>query len=207
MEALQKMKTARERRRPFSFSGAGGSLPLRPDDDLALDLAMLIEGETSGQPLEDVLEKFGRSRTAYYEKLRRFRDEGARGLIARPPGPHGPWRRSHDVVRFVVTARLRDPGRSPEVIARDLASLGHDVSVRSVERTLQQFGLTRAKTRRAPLAAAPGPATATAPQTDAPAEAVAQAPQPALQVASPEPMGPPLEGLAVADAAPRVEAR
>jgi transposase len=143
-------EAVRDRRRSYSFSGPGGSLAVRPDDHVALDLAMLIEGETSGLPLEEVLAKFGRSRTAYYEKLRRFREEGAGGLVAKPPGPHGPWRRSHDVVRFVVTARLRDPARSPDAIARDLAALGHDVSVRSVERTLQQFGLTRARTRRAP---------------------------------------------------------
>jgi transposase len=148
-------ESARDRRRPYSFAGPGGSLPVRPDDAVALDLAMLVEGETSGLPLEEVLAKFGRSRTAYYEKLRRFREEGAAGLVAKPPGPHGPWRRSHDVVRFVVTARLRDPSRSPDAIARDLAAVGHDVSVRSVERTLQQFGLTRARTRRAAPAQAP----------------------------------------------------
>jgi hypothetical protein len=133
----------RPRRRPYTFSGPGGSLAVRADDSVALDLAMLIEGETSGRPLEEILAKFGRSRTAYYEKLRRFKDEGVNGLVAKPPGPHGPWRRSHEVVRFVVTARLRDPSRGPESIAADLARLGHDVSVRSVERTLQQFGLTR----------------------------------------------------------------
>jgi transposase len=136
------------RRRPFGFTGAGGTLPVRPDDQVALDLAMLIEGETSGRPLAEVLQQFGRSRTAYYEKLHRYGEEGVSGLAAKPPGPHGPWRRSPDVVRFVVTARLRDPGRSPETIARDLSQLGHEVSVRSVERTLQQFGLTRARPRR-----------------------------------------------------------
>jgi hypothetical protein len=121
---------------------------VRSDDQVTLDLAMLIEGETSGRPLDEVLLQFGRSRTAYYEKLRRYREEGVSGLAAKPPGPHGPWRRSPDVVRFVVTARLRDPGRSPDSIARDLGQLGHEVSVRSVERTLQQFGLTRARPRR-----------------------------------------------------------
>jgi transposase len=104
---------------------------------------MLIEGETSGQALEEVLAKYGRSRSTYYEKLRRFRDEGLEGLIARPPGPKSPWRRPLEVVRFVVTSRLRHPERSAAAIADDLARLGHAVSVRSVERTLSQFGLTR----------------------------------------------------------------
>jgi transposase len=162
MDGSDTSEATRDRRRSYSFTGPGGSLPLRPDDQLALDVAMLVEGETSGRPLEEVLARFGRSRTAYYEKLRRFREEGASGLVAKPPGPHGPWRRSHEVVRFVVTARLRDPSRSPDAIARDLSALGHDVSVRSVERTLQQFGLTRARTRRAARTASTVPEAAPA---------------------------------------------
>ncbi len=123
--------------------GPGGTLNLRPDDEVGTDLAMLIEGETSGRPLPDVLAEFGRSRSTYYEKLRRFREGGVAGLLARPPGPHNAFRRPLEVVRFIVTSRLRDPERSPMQIVEDLARLGHGVSVRSVERTLTQFGLTR----------------------------------------------------------------
>ncbi len=123
--------------------GPGGALPLRPGDEAASDLAMLLEGETSGRPLEEVLAAHGRSRSTYYEKLRRFRDQGLVGLMARPPGPRSPWRRPLEVVRFIVTARLRDPSRGAADIAGELAARGHPVSRRSVERTLTQFGLTR----------------------------------------------------------------
>jgi transposase len=125
------------------FRGPGGALPVRPDDEAAVDLAMLIEGETSGRPLLSVLEEFGRSRSTYYEKLRRFRDQGVAGLLARPPGPRSAWRRPLEVVRFIVTTRLREPDRGAASIAEDLLRLGHEVSTRSVERTLTQFGLTR----------------------------------------------------------------
>jgi transposase len=137
---------------PHEIKGPGGSLRLRRGDEAALDLVMLIEGETSGRELEDVLQRYGRSRSTYYEKLRRFLELGLEGLLARPPGPRGPWRRSSEVVRLVVTARLRHPSRSAFDIAEDLARLGHEVSVRSVERTLSQFGLTRSQraSRKAP---------------------------------------------------------
>jgi len=125
------------------ITGPGGALSIRDGDEAALDLAMLIEGETSGRPLEEVLAQFGRSRSTYYEKLRRFREQGVPGLLARPPGPRSAWRRPIEVVRFIVMARLRDPSRGAPQIAGDLARLGHFVSVRSVERTLTQFGLTR----------------------------------------------------------------
>ena len=123
--------------------GPGGVLPLRPEDEPAVDLVMLIEGETSGRPLDDVLREYGRSRSTYYEKLRRFRESGLEGLLSRPPGPRGPWRRPLEVVRFIFTTRIRHPDRAAGTIAEELARLGHSVSVRSVELTLTQFGLTR----------------------------------------------------------------
>lgn len=157
------------RRARNEIRGPGGALPLRRGDEAALDLAMLIEGETSGRELEDVLARYGRSRSTYYEKLRRFQELGLEGLVARAPGPRGPWRRSVDVLRFVVGARLREPRRSATEIAGDLAREGHDVSVRSVERTLTQFGLTRHAVRAAPApapVAAPAAAPAAPPTTE-----------------------------------------
>ncbi len=139
------------RRSPaHELRGPGGVLPLRAEDEPALDLIMLVDGETSGRPLDDVLRQYGRSRSTYYEKLRRFRDGGLEGLLLRPPGPRSPWRRPLEVVRFIVTTRLRNPERSASVIADDLTRLGHAVSVRSVERTLTQFGLTRRVHRASP---------------------------------------------------------
>ncbi len=133
--------------------GPGGVLHVRPDDEAAQDLLMLIEGETSGRALDEVLQQHGRSRSTYYEKLRRFREAGVEGLLARPPGPRSPWRRPLEVLRFIVTTRLRHPERSAPQIAEDLAQAGHAVSVRSVERTLSQFGLTRPASRPPPQAA------------------------------------------------------
>ncbi len=139
-----------------AIKGPGGLLPLRPEDEAAIDLLMLIEGETSGRALDDVLLQFERSRSTYYEKLRRFREQGIAGLFASPPGPRGPWRRPIEVVRYIVTARLRSPERTAAEIAEGLARLGRTVSVRSVERTLTQFGLTRGGSRTSDGGRQPG---------------------------------------------------
>jgi transposase len=145
-----------KRHAAHEIRGPGGVLPLRPQDAAALDLVMLIEGETSGRPLDRVLEQYGRSRSTYYEKLRRFREDGVAGLLSRPPGPRSPWRRPLEVVRFIVTTRLRHPDKTAAAIAEELDRLGHCVSVRSVERTFSQFGLTRHPPRPpSPAAAAP----------------------------------------------------
>lgn len=147
-------------KRPASYEikGPGGALRVRPDDGAAVDLAMLIEGETSGRPLDEILATYGRSRSTYYEKLRRFREQGLEGLLARPPGPRSPWRRPIEILRFVVTTRLRRPEQSAADIAAELERLGHRISVRSVERTLSQFGLTRHPPRAEQPPAEPQPA-------------------------------------------------
>lgn len=137
------------------IKGPGGALRVRAEDVAAIDLAMLIEGETSGRPLEEVLTIYGRSRSTYYEKLRRFREQGLEGLLARPPGPRGPWRRPIEILRFVVGTRIRHPGQTAAEIAAELERLGHRISVRSVERTLSQFGLTRPVPGRTAPAAPP----------------------------------------------------
>jgi transposase len=132
---------------PREIRGPGGALHLRSEDEAARDLAMLIDGETSGRPRDEVLRTYGRSRSTYYEKLRRFRNQGLEGLLTRPPGPLRPWRRPLEVIRYIVTRRIRSPELPAATIAADLERLGHGVSVRSVERTLTQFGLTRGSPR------------------------------------------------------------
>lgn len=129
------------------IKGPGGALRVRTEDVAAVDLAMLIAGETSGRPLDEVLAVYGRSRSTYYEKLRRFREQGLEGLLTRPPGPRGPWRRPIEILKFVVATRVRHPDQSATEIAAQLGRLGHRISVRSVERTLSQFGLTRPAAR------------------------------------------------------------
>ena len=142
-DPARKPPASSKRTPPLEIRGPGGVLELRREDEAAVDLAMLIEGETSGQELDEVLRRYGRSRSTYYEKLRRFREGGVEGLLARPPGPRSAWRRPLEVVRFIVLARLRDPLRPAAAIADELGQHGHAVSARSVERTLTQFGLTR----------------------------------------------------------------
>ena len=70
-------------RRAYRLKGHAGVIAFPIDDALGRDLAMLVEGETSGRPLEDVLAEFGRSRSAYYAKLRRLR-----GILRLPMPPN-----------------------------------------------------------------------------------------------------------------------
>lgn len=145
-EVLKANATSNAAKAPEAIvRGPGGTLSIRAGDRAALDLAMLIAGETSGRSLDEVLAEFGRSRSTYFEKLRLFRERGLAGLLSRPTGPRQPWRRSLSVVAQIVMSRLRDPNRGADAIARELAQRQVRVSVRSIERTLSEFGLTRGR--------------------------------------------------------------
>ena len=133
---------AAARRRAPSFQGPAGALAVPLHDAAGCDVAMLVEGQTSGRPLEDVLREYGCSREVDESRLRTFRERGLAGLIAATPRA-AEASRPGDIVRFIVTARLRDREREPVAIAGDLERMGYRVSVRSVERTLAGFGLLR----------------------------------------------------------------
>ena len=126
---------------------------MRAEDVAALDLAMLIEGETSGRPLDEVLAAYGRSRSTYYEKLRRFRDQGLEGLLARPPGPRAPVAPPVEIVRFVVTTRIRCPEQRPPRSPRSSSGSGTgSASAASSARSRSSGspGTCRARWRRSP---------------------------------------------------------
>ena len=132
----------------LEFRGPGGVLPIRQDDEAARDLLMLIEGETSGQPLSTVLRAFGRSRSNYYDKLRRYGMQGLAGLFRQSPGPKRPWVRTVKMMQAVVKARILDPTKSAATITAELSRAGLPVSMRSVQRVLTQFSLSAERAER-----------------------------------------------------------
>jgi hypothetical protein len=70
-------------------------------------------------------------------------------LISHPRGPKSNYRRTKEVVCQVIRHRFLDPEASPEVIAQKLRQTGLQISVRSVERIIEQYGLQK-KTLRVP---------------------------------------------------------
>jgi transposase len=80
---------------------------------------------------------FGFSRTAYYQALASFRQDGLPGLIPDRPGPRGGHKLTEDVVKFLED----ELGRDESLPLRDLVELLRQrfklvVHPRSVERAL-----------------------------------------------------------------------
>ena len=128
-----------------AFAGDAGTLPVPQDDEVTRRLAMLLEGECELGP-KAAAEKFGLSRGRYFQLREQFRQFGAEGLVPQKRGPKRNYRRTDEIVRQIIRQRFLDPEASAEVIAQKLVQSGVTISIRSVERTIQDYALQKKKT-------------------------------------------------------------
>ncbi len=130
------------------LTGSAGSLLVLPDDEITLKLAMLYEGECEGLGATHAAAQFGYCKARYYQLLRVFEQQGALALLSKATGPKSNYRRTDEVVRQVIRHRFLDPEASAAVIAQKLEQTHHNLSIRSVERVIADYGLQK-KTLRA----------------------------------------------------------
>ena len=123
--------------------GTGGHLPVREDDEITRKLSMLIEGECEGLGPIRAARKFGFSKQRYFQLRAAFLQLGAPGLGSHKRGPKTHYRRTAEVVRQAIRHRFLDPDASAEVIAQKLSQGGWAISIRSVQRVIEEFGLQK----------------------------------------------------------------
>ena len=123
--------------------GASGLLAVRADDEITRKLAMLIEGECEGLGPLQAAAKFGFSKQRYFQLRTAFAAQGAQALQSHKRGPKTHYRRTAEVVRQVIRHRFLDPEASPEVIAQKLCQSGWEISIRSVQRIIEEYGLQK----------------------------------------------------------------
>ncbi len=137
-DAMAKFEQARH-----ALVGRGGLLAVRDDDEIARKLCMLVEGECEGLGPIEAARKFGFSKQRYFQLRAAFLEDGATALQSRKRGPKTRYRRTTEVVRQVIRHRFLDPDASAEVIAQKLTQSGWPISVRSVQRVIEEFGLQK----------------------------------------------------------------
>jgi hypothetical protein len=129
--------------RKRALVGSGGRLPVRKDDEITRKLSMLIEGECEGLGPAQAARKFGFSRQRYFQLRAAFTELGAVALHSGKRGPKTHYRRTAEVVRQAIRHRFLDPDASAEVIAQKLSQSGWKISIRSVQRVIEEFGLQK----------------------------------------------------------------
>jgi transposase len=127
----------------WSLIGPHGHLLVPEQDDITPKLAMLFEAHCEGRRVSDTVKKFGYSKQRYYQLLHLFEQKGAGALQNQKRGPKSNYRRTQENVRQVIRHRFLDPNVSPEVIAQKMRQSDIQISTRSVERVIQDFGLQK----------------------------------------------------------------
>ena len=117
-------------------------LNVNPKDSASLKLLMLIEG-VYGKGARFSFKKYGYSEQRYYQLLKEFHQSGSNALIDKKRGPKQNSQRTENVVQQIIRYRFLDPSSSPAVITQKLKQIGYSVSLRSVERTIQEYGLQK----------------------------------------------------------------
>jgi transposase len=123
--------------------GPAGEIPVLPDDVVVARLAMLIEGQCEGLGAAKAAEKLDLSKQRYFQLLKLYREQGSAGLQGHKPGPKGNYVRSDELVRQVIRHRFLDPDATVDIITQKLRQAGFAVSVRSVVRVIEEYGLQK----------------------------------------------------------------
>ena len=120
----------------------GKDFKIGPNDRLSIKIAMLFEGHcTIG--VQEALEKYGYTEQRYYQLLNTYNREGIEGIRNKKRGSIRKTVRSKEVINQIIRYRFLDPDASAGVISQKLKQTGYSASVRSVERTITEFGLKK----------------------------------------------------------------
>ena len=130
-------------KRTVRIDGPAGSLPVKLEDKLARQLAMLFESKCLGLGPTKAAQKYGYSKQRFFQILNAFIKGGSQALIPKKTGPKTNYVRTENVVTQIIRHRFLDPDANAEVIAQKLKQTGIKVSQRTVERTITEYGLQK----------------------------------------------------------------
>lgn len=120
------------------------SLEISNDDPLLWKAAMLIEAASSKEKtIVQIAEEYGYTREYFYQVLAKFNNEGSAGLQNKMAGPKRNYKRTTQITKQIILHRFLDPEANCEVIAQKMRQTGFNISQRSVERTITEYGLQK----------------------------------------------------------------
>jgi len=120
------------------------SLKIDPTDTVAWKIAMLMEAATTKDgTIEQIAHKFGYTREHFYTIKKHYEQGGSIALLNKPKGPKSNYKRTKEVEKQIIRHRFLDPDANCEVIAQKINQTGYGISQRSVERTINEYGLQK----------------------------------------------------------------
>jgi hypothetical protein len=117
-------------------------LNVQATDYVSRKFLMLIEGQF-GIGVKSSIEKYGYTEARYYQLLKAFKENGIESLIDKKTGPKKNSKRTEKTDKQILRLRFLNPNDSAVVIAQKLNQQGISISVRSVERTITEYGIQK----------------------------------------------------------------
>lgn len=127
----------------ISLKGPAGEFSINRNDKTAMKLAMLIENYCLGNKVTVVTKKYGFSRSRFYQIKDDYEQGGSDALFEKKKGPKNNYKRTENIVNQIIRMRFLDSKASIAVITQKLKQMGCDVSQRSVERTITEYGIQK----------------------------------------------------------------
>ncbi|NJM16089.1 MAG: helix-turn-helix domain-containing protein [Bacteroidales bacterium] len=120
------------------------NLSVSSSDPVTWKLAMLMEAANMQVgKIEDIAKRYGYTREHFYVIQKAFMENGSNGLVDKPKGPKSDYRRTDQIKKEIIRHRFLDPEASCQVIAQKMNQAGRPISQRSVERTINDYGLQK----------------------------------------------------------------
>jgi len=120
----------------------GRDFPINPKDKLAVKLAMLFEGQcTIG--VHEAIKKYEYTEQRYYQLLKHYEHGGTEAIMDKKRGSDKKPVRTKELENQIIRMRFLDPLASTDVITQKLSQMSYNVSKRSVERTITDYGLQK----------------------------------------------------------------
>ena len=115
---------------------------VRYSEDVLNKMLMLIEG-TYGKGIQHSIRKYGYTEQRYHQLLKSFKESGTEALFNKKKGPKVNYVRTDKLIQLIIRYRYLDPQSPASVIAQKLKQDGDKISVRSVERTIKEYGMKK----------------------------------------------------------------
>jgi transposase len=110
-----------------------------PRDLMQVKYEMLRRVKKSQWPISQAAATFGFSRPSFYQAQSDFESAGLAGFIPQRRGPRAPHKLSGEVLSFIDSVRLQEPGITiPQLIIKIQEQFGIDVHRRTIERATVQ---------------------------------------------------------------------
>lgn len=120
------------------------SLKIEPSDTVAWKFTMLLKASiTNEKTIEQIAREFGYTREHFYVIKKQYEEGGSQALLDKPKGPKSNYRRTKEIEKKIIRHRFLDPDANCEVIAQKMNQTGDQISQRSVERTISEYGLEK----------------------------------------------------------------